>query len=64
MTSSGSYFNYKLKDDLERLGNKVFVFEILETIEKKKDQSQDEFIADLKTLAQMCSEKLDPSKKY
>lgn len=64
MTSSGSCFDYRLKKDLEEFGNKVFVFEILETMEKKKEQTQDEFVADLKTLAQMCSEKLDSSKRY
>jgi hypothetical protein len=42
----------------------VFTFEILETIEKKNEQTQEDFTTDLKTLAQMCGEKLDPSKRY
>jgi len=64
MTSSGSCFDYRLKKDLEEFGGKVFTFEILETIEKKKEQSQEDFTTDLKTLAQMCSEKLDSSTRY
>jgi hypothetical protein len=59
MASSGSCFDYRLKKDLETFGGKVFVFEILETLEKKKEQSQDEFLDDLKMLEQMWSEKLD-----
>ena len=62
--SSGSCFDYKLKKDLEAFGGKVFNFEILETIEKKKEQTQDEFIADLKMLEQLWSEKLDSSMRY
>jgi hypothetical protein len=64
MVSSSSCLDYRLKKDLEALGSKVFAFEILETLEKKKDQSQDEFMADLETLAKMYSEKMDSSKRY
>ena len=64
MASSGSCFDYKLRKDLDMFGNAAFTFEILETLEKKKEQSQDEFIEDLKTLAQMWSEKLDSSTRY
>jgi hypothetical protein len=64
MTSSGSCLDYRLRNDLEEFGGKVFTFEIINTIEKKKEQTQEEFVDDLKVLAQMCGEKLDPSKKY
>lgn len=64
MASSGSCFDYKLKRDLDTFGNAAFTFEILETLEKKKEQSQAEFIADLETLTQMWSEKLDSAKRY
>ena len=64
MVSSGSCFHYKLKNDWQAFGSNVFIFEILETIEKKEEQSQEEFIDDLKMLEQMWSEKLDASNKY
>jgi len=53
-----------LKKDWEAFGGKVFVFDVLEVIEKKKEQSQDEFIDDLKIIEQMWSEKLDASNRY
>jgi hypothetical protein len=64
MASSSSCLDYRLKKDLEAFGREVFAFEILETLEKKKDQSQDEFIADLETLAKMYSAKMDSAKRY
>jgi len=64
MVSSGSCFHYKLKEDWEAFGGKAFIFEILETIEKKEEQSQDEFIDDLKILEHMWSEKFDEFSKY
>ena len=64
MTSSGSCFDHRLKKDWETFGGKVFTFEILETIEKKKEQVQDEFIADLKTLILVYNNELDSSARY
>jgi len=64
MVSSGSCFHYKLKKDWESFGGKMFIFEVLEQIEKKREQSQDEFIADLKMLEQFWSKKLDSSTRY
>ena len=64
MASSGSYFDYRLRKDWEAFGGKVFIFEILEALEKKKEQTQDEFIDDLKMLAKLWSEKLDSSTRY
>ena len=64
MASSSSCFHYKLKKDLAVFGSNAFIFEILETLEKKEEQSQEEFLDDLKTLEQMWSEKLDSSKRY
>jgi hypothetical protein len=45
-------------------GDKAFIFEILEALEKKKEQTQDEFIDDLKMLEQLWKEKLDSSTRY
>ena len=64
MISSGSCFDYKLKTDMEAFGSKVFIFEIVEAIEKKKEQSQVEFIDDLKMLEELWSNKLDASSRY
>lgn len=64
MASSGFCFDYRLKKDLDTFGGKVFTFEILETIEKKREQTQDGFIADLVILFQAYSEKLDLLKRY
>jgi len=63
-TSTGSCFHLRLKKDWEIFGVNAFTFEILETLEKHKDQTQTEFVADLETLLQMWSEKLDSSKRY
>jgi hypothetical protein len=62
--SSGSCFHHKLEKDWVAFGSQAFTFEILEELEKKKDASQEEFIEDLKTLEQLWSDKLDPSKRY
>jgi hypothetical protein len=64
MASSGSCLDYRMKKDWAEFGGKVFIFEMLEALEKKKEQSQDEFISDLKMLTQFWSEKLDSSKRY
>ena len=64
MASSDSCFDYRLKKDIEKLGSHVFTFEILETLEKTKEQTQEQFVDDLETLVLLWSEKLDPSKRY
>jgi hypothetical protein len=64
MVSTGSCLDYKLKTDLAVFGGKAFIFEMLEPLEKKKEQTQDEFIDDLKMLEQLWSDKLDPSTRY
>jgi hypothetical protein len=64
MVSSGSCLDYRLKKDLAEFGVRVFVFEILEGLDKKQEQTQDEFMDDLKMLEQLWSLKLDSSKRY
>jgi hypothetical protein len=64
MISTGTCFDNRVIKDWESLGSGVFNFEVLETLEKKKDQTQEQFVVDLETLAQMWDEKLDPSKRY
>ena len=64
MASSGSCFHFKLQKDWQEYGGSVFVFDTLEEIEKKKEQSQQEFLDDLETLQQIWSEKLPASNRY
>jgi hypothetical protein len=64
MVSSGSCLDYRLNKDWTAFGGEAFIFEILEALEKKKEQTQDEFIDDLKMLGQLWSEKLDSSTRY
>jgi hypothetical protein len=64
MVSSGSCVDYRLNKDWTAFGGEAFVFEILEVFEKKKEQTQDEFIDDLKMLGQLWREKLNASTRY
>ncbi len=62
--STGSCIQPKLQEDWKEFGGKVFTFEILESIEIKEGQSQDEFIDDLKILEEIWRGKLDASNEY
>lgn len=62
--STGSCLDFRLKEDWESLGGEAFAFEILESLEKKKEQTQEEFVDDLEMLKQLWSDKLDSSKSY
>ena len=64
MVSSGSCLDYRLNKDWTAFGGEAFIFEMLEALEKKQEQTRDEFIDDLKMLEQLWSEKLDPSTRY
>ena len=62
--TTGSIFHPKLQKDWEEFGAQVFTLEVLEELEQKPDQSQADFIDDLKTLEQLCRTNLDESKEY
>jgi hypothetical protein len=62
--STGSIFYYRLREDRDKFGPEAFVFEVLEKLEKKADQTQESFVDDLKTLLELRAEKLDPALKY
>jgi hypothetical protein len=64
MVSTGTCFDNRVIKDWETLGGEVFSFEVLETLEKKKDQTQEQFIADLQALAMLWDEKLESSTRY
>lgn len=61
---TGSTVHPKLKKDWEMSGAQAFTLEILEELEQKGDQSQSEFMDDLKILEQLCRANLDRSKEY
>jgi hypothetical protein len=46
------------------LGATAFALEVLEKLEQKPEQSQAEFMDDLKTLEQLLRANLDTSKEY
>jgi len=61
--ASGSCVHPRLQKDWEKFGASVFAFEILESIEIKEGQSQNQFLDDLKTLEKMWLSKFDASKR-
>ncbi len=62
--TTGSTFHPKLRKDWKELGSQAFTLEVLEELEQKPEQSQAEFMDDLKTLEQLWSATLDASKEY
>jgi cytochrome c556 len=62
--ATGSTVHPKLQRDWEEYGAQVFIFEVLEELEQKTNQSQAEFMNDLKTLEQLCRANLDEYKEY
>jgi hypothetical protein len=62
--STNMVFDNRLRQDWEALGGRAFTFEALETLDKKKDQTQAQFLDDLQALLEIWQEKLDPSRKY
>lgn len=62
--SGNMVFDNRLRKDWEALGGTAFTFEVLETLDKKKDQTQEQFYTDLQTLLDIWLEKLDKTKRY
>ena len=62
--TTGSTVHPKLQKDWDELGAQAFKLEMLEELEQKSDQSQADFMDDLKTLEQLLRAKLDVSKEY
>jgi len=61
---TGGCVHPRLKDDWEVYGGKAFSLEILEELEKMETQTPDEFIEDIKVLAELWLEKYDPVELY
>ena len=62
--TTGSTVHPKLQKDWEELGAQAFTLEVLEELEQRPDQSQAEFMDDLKTLEQLWRANLDALKEY
>jgi hypothetical protein len=62
--STNNPFDYKMRTDWQASGAAAFTFEVLDTLEKKEAQSQEQFIEDLKFLEENQAEKLDSTLRY
>jgi hypothetical protein len=61
---SGICASFKLQRDWHAQGAEAFVFEVMEVLEKKEDQSVEDFNAELKMLEEMIRERFDKSQLY
>lgn len=62
--TTGSAVHPKLRQDWAESGPSAFVLEVREELEQGPDQSQAEFLEDLKLLEQLWRTNLDASKEY
>jgi hypothetical protein len=61
---SPTSLNFKLLPDVREYGIDAFAFEVLEKLEKKAEQSSEEFAADLEVLLELWREKIGSSLQY
>ena len=54
----------KLSADWRKYGAKAFVFNVLEKIEQKEDQTREEFLEDLQLLEELWREKIPEEELY
>jgi hypothetical protein len=62
--TTGSTVDPRLRNDWDEYGAAAFTLDVLEELEQAPDQSQADFLEDLKTLEQLLRANLDPSKAY
>lgn len=62
--TTGSAVDPRLRADWAESGAAAFALEVLEEIEQKPEQSQADFLDDLRTLEQLWRASLDASKAY
>ncbi|SRR5216683_7781661 len=62
--TTGSTVHPRLQKDWQALGPQAFKLEILEELEQNPEQSQAEFMDDLKMLEQLRRANLDAAKEY
>lgn len=61
---NGGLIDYKLKKDWEEQDHQDFKLEVLEEVEQRDDQTQAQFMDELKTLEQLHRANFDPAKEY
>lgn len=61
---TGSCVSVFLQKDWAVYGKDVFVVEVLDRLEKKEEQTQKEFLQDIKDLGQLWKEKFDKEQLY
>ena len=62
--TTGSTVDPRLRADWAALGASAFTLDVLEELEQRPDQSQAEFVDDLRALQALLRATLDPSKEY
>ncbi len=62
--STNCCFKFQLQEDWNAFGADAFVFEVLEELEKKNTQSQQEFKEDVQTLEALWREKFSAETLY
>ena len=62
--NTGGAIDPRVRKDWEEQGAKTFKLEILEELEQREDQTQAQFMDELKTLEQLHRANFDPSKEY
>ncbi|MFI5272320.1 MAG: GIY-YIG nuclease family protein [Ktedonobacterales bacterium] len=62
--TTGSTVDPRVQTDWRAMGARVFTLNILEELEQRPDQSQAQFMDDLKVLEQLSRAQLDASKEY
>jgi hypothetical protein len=62
--TTGSAMDSRLRDEWKEYGAAAFALEILAELEKRPDQSDRDFLDDLKTLEALTCASLDPAKAY
>ena len=61
---TGSCVDWKIAKDWDALGKDVFVFEVLDTLQQKEEQTAEEFKEDVKALYDLWLEKMDSGLLY
>ena len=62
--TTGTTVDPRLRDDWAALGASAFALDVLEELEQRPDQSQAEFMDDLRALEALLRATLDPMKAY
>ena len=62
--STGSAVDPRLRADWQEQGPQAFTLEVLEELEQGPEQSESEFLEDLRTLEGLWREKLDARNEY